>query len=103
MYFLSYINQKVSNKPLYVIKSVLWFLREKKKKTQSFQTSKICPRIPARVIPIKLANAGRNIPILEVNKSLGSMLRQVALKNAPRVIERFFTYFKCLYNPCSSK
>lgn len=52
-----------------------------------------------------LVHTGRSIPVLGTSKSLGSMLRHMALKTttAFRFIGRLFTYFKSLYNPCSSK
>ena len=55
----------------------------------------------------QLAHTGRNIPVFDIYKSFGSMLRKMILKKkkatAFRFIGRVFTYFKFLYNPCSSK
>ena len=54
----------------------------------------------------RLAHTGRNIPVFDIYKSFRSMLRQMILKKkktAFRFIWRVFTYFKFLYNPCSSK
>ena len=63
--------------------------------------------MPKGTYRTQLAPTGRNIPASDIYKSFGSMLRQMILRKkkttAFRFIGRVFTYFKFLYNPCSSK